>query len=289
MKISPVFTSAYTSKVSKNHSKNTSFKGIYVDYATDIGDEKKDIYPASFKSNDALLLNEIARRYPNQDCFIGRGAQGKPYIEFRERPEDVQVYKVNKFNRYSIDVNPDSKDYPCIPLILHKNSDYNALIGLPSKKSDNPSLPFTVQLGFELHKKLIERKYQILSVLGENESIDLGGETASQKAYKGIKELEIAVTRYLLECAFASINNPDLKVDSFNYQQVKENLAEKRKQDLLTGSSDTIETDLIGKKDICELIRQRYPDVEENKKRIKEITDYIKIMGISLDRPNGMQ
>ena len=46
---------------------------------------------------------------------------------------------------------------------------------------------------------------------------------------------------------------------------------------------------ILLKKDICELIRQRYPDVEENKKRIKEITDYIKIMGISLDRPNGMQ
>ncbi len=292
MKISPVFASNYTSKINRNSqdvlSKRNSFKGIYVDYDTDIGNEKEDVYPATFKNSDAVLLNEIARRYPNQDCFICKGANGKPRLEFRERANDVQVFRTNTFNQYMIEVNPKNKENPCVPLIIHENSDINSIIGIPSRFSHNPSLTFTILLGFELNKKLIEKKYQILDVMGENESIDLGGETPTDKAYNGIKELEIAVTRYLVECAFAAINDTSSAsgLSSFNLSKVQDDLIEKRKNNLMSGDAVVSDIDLLDGKDVLSVIMERYPNVDENKKRIEEIAEYIRIMGISLDYPD---
>ncbi len=289
MKISPV--SAFNIPLKQNADSksktlnNASFKGIYVDYTTDIGNAKAGVYPARFLAKDALMLNEIARKYPNQDCFICRGYGGKPRLEYRERPMDVQVFESTSFKQYKTEVNPDDKDYPCIPLIIHPDSDLNFLIGVPSYISTNPSLPFTVQAGFELHKKLIEKKYQILEILGKNESVDFGGETVTEKAHKAIEDIEIALTRYLVESAYAALTDraSASQIYSSNYPKVQSRLEERRKIDLTTSVAKQPNDDNSEEKDICEIVMQRYPDVEENKKRIKELTNYMRTMGISLE------
>ena len=73
MKISPICAKGYSYKSSHaslkrnaNEIKNKpiqnspSFKSIYVDYVADIGLAKEGMYPARFKPQDSLALNEIS-------------------------------------------------------------------------------------------------------------------------------------------------------------------------------------------------------------------------------------
>lgn len=99
----------------KNAEKNISFKGIYLEDITDVGNSKDGIFPARFKKEDALLLNKIAQAYPNQDCFIRKGLGSKPRLEYREKPPEVQVFSATLFDQYKVDIDPNDGEYPCVP------------------------------------------------------------------------------------------------------------------------------------------------------------------------------
>ena len=273
--------------------KDVAFKGVYVDSLAELGVVKKDSFPARFQTKDALLLNEIANQYPNQDCFICRQKFSKrPYLEYRERPEDVQCFDSGILRQYKTIVEVDDKDYPCVPLIIHDESDLSYIIGVPSYISLNPSLAYTVKAGYEVHKKLLETKYKFLDATGKNESIDFGGETVMDKAYALIKDIEIAVTRYLVECSYAALSDKASaqQIYASNYPKVQGRLGLKRRLDLTTSlaKQPLPSRDNSSKIDICEMAVKEYPNVQQNLKRIQEITEYMSKVGMTLDNSEDL-
>lgn len=293
MKISSIANtiSAFSQKHINNNQKNTtkpSFKGVYVEDIVDLGDVAETNSPPTFLPKDALLLNEIANEYPNQDCFIRKGYAGLPRLEYRERPPQVQMFTVGLARQYKTVIEPDDNNYPCEPLILYADSRLNRFIGTTSFISLNPSLPYTVKVGYELHKKLLEKKYQIMEIVGKTENVDLGEETLIEKAHKAIEDVEAAVTRYLLEASYAALTDRASaeQIYSKNYPKVQSRLDAKRKLDLLTSIAKRPELDVeeMRKKriDICELAMKNYPNFEENKKRIEYLSEYMANNGIVL-------
>ncbi len=290
MRISPV--SNVINSFSKNSVKNvngqrkTSFKGIYVEDIVDLGDVAEGNFPPEFLKKDALLLNEIAQEYPNQDCFIRKGYAGLPRLEYRERPPQVQMFTETIAKQYKTSIDPNDEEYPSEPLILYGDTNLNRFIGMTSFISLNPSLPYTVKVGFELHKKLLEKKYQIMEVIGKTDNIDLGDETLIQKAHKAIEDIEIAVVRYLMEssCAALSDRASASQIYASNYPKVQSRLDAKRHLDLVTSVAKRPELDLEeikkNKIDICDLAVKNYPNTEENKARIEELAEYMTQNGL---------
>lgn len=288
MKISAIST-AYNSFVKRKaeniqkqntNNKNVSFKGIYVEDIVDLGDVAESGFPSKFMKKDSLLLNEIAQDYPNQDCFIRKGYAGMPRLEYREKPPEVQNFTSSIFRQYNISIDPDDKDYPCEPLILYPDSNLNRMIGVTSFISLNPSLPYTVKAGYELHKKLIEKKYQIMDVIGRSDSVNLGEETLIEKAHKAIADVEAAVTRYLLESSYIALTNraSASQIYASNYPKVQSRLDAKRKLDLTTSTAKmpVINPDDATKKiDICEIAMKRYPDYKENQEVNESLLNYM--------------
>ena len=294
MKISSI-TNTISSLSPKNISNNNkaqttkpSFKAVYVEDIVDLGDVAVSDSPPTFLPKDALLLNEIAQEYPNQDCFIRKGYAGLPRLEYRERPPQVEVFTVGLARQYKTTIEPDDKDYPCEPLILYADENLNRFIGTTSFISLNPSLPYTVKAGYELHKKLIEKKYQIMDVVGKTKNVNLGEETLIEKAHKAIEDVEAAVTRYLLEAAYAALTDraSAQQLYASNYPKVQSRLEAKRRYDLVTSIAKRPELDVEKMRkeriDICELAMQNYPNFEENKKRIELLTKYMAEHGIVL-------
>ncbi len=266
---------------------NVSFKGIYVEDIVDLGEVAESGLPAKFLKKDALLLNEIAQDYPNQDCFIRKGYAGLPRLEYREKPPEVQNFTASIFKQYNVSINPDDRDYPCEPLLLYADSNLNRMIGMTSFISLNPSLPYTVKAGFELHKKLLEKKYQIMEVIGRSDSVDLGEETLVQKAHKAIADVEEAVKRYLLEASYAALTDraSASQIYASNYPKVQSRLDEKRKLDLTTSTAKLPRInpeDATKKIDICELAMKNYPDYNENKEANEKLLNYMANHGIIL-------
>ncbi|MCD7779144.1 MAG: hypothetical protein LUH05_00540 [Candidatus Gastranaerophilales bacterium] len=274
------------SSENNNQKKQPSFKSIYVEDIFDYGHvaDKEGQYE-EFYRKDALLLNEIAQAYPNQDCFISNAANHYPCLAYREKPPQVQKFSVNLAKQYTTSLDPKDKDYPVQELILYKDNigrELNKFFGVTSFISLNPSLPYTVKAGYELHKKLIEKKYQIMEIAGKNDAVSLGEESLNEKAHKAIEDIEIAVSRYLLESAFAALSDRASaeQIYQSNYPKVQTRLDAKRKLDLTT-SPDKLaqikeETDRKGKKyDICEMAMKTYPNVEENQKRINYLIKYM--------------
>ncbi len=300
----------YTKNILKNKksSKNTSFGSIYIEDSCRLGkaslSQNKQFLPKFFKS-DALLLNDIAQHYPNQDCFIRKGALDFPRLEYREKPPEVQIFTSSIFKPYRIDIDPYDKEYPAEPLLLYDKSERNCILGLSSYISLNPSLSFTVKAGYELHKKLIEKKYQIKDMLGRGSEADLGEENLIRKAHKEIEDVEVAVTRYLLESAYAVLSDkPSAKqIYASNYPKVQSRLDEKRRFDLTTSLAkqnalqEKIIEDRINSKmakevndssnekdkknksdtqlDICAMAMAKYPNKEENIRAIQELETYM--------------
>ena len=146
-------------KSNNNPEKNLSFKGIYLEDITDVGNSKDGIFPARFKKEDALLLNKIAQAYPNQDCFIRKGLGSKPRLEFREKPPEVQVFSATLFDQYKVDIDPNDEEYPCVPLIIPpdgEDSNLSFIIGVPSSISTNPSLPI-----LSSNSSFVTKKYSL--------------------------------------------------------------------------------------------------------------------------------
>ncbi len=269
-----------------NTASKPSFKGIYVEDIVDLGSVAESNTPPRFLKKDALLLNEIAQEYPNQDCFIRKGRAGLPRLEFREKPPEVQLFTETIAKQYKTSIDPNDKDYPVEPLILYADSRLNRFIGMTSFISLNPSLPYTVKVGFELHKKLLEKKFQIMEVLGKGDNVDLGEESLTKKAHEAIEDVETAVTRYLLEASYAALTDraSASQIYASNYPKVQSRLDAKRKLDLVTSIAKRPELDVEEMKknkiDICELAMKNYPNMEENKKRIDELSEYMAQHGI---------
>lgn len=273
---------------SQQQKSQPSFKGIYIEDVVDLGEVAASNTPPTFLPKDALLLNEIANEYPYQDCFIRKGNMGLPRLEFRERPPQVQVFTETIAKQYKATIEPNDEDYPTEPLLLYGDSNLNRFVGVTSYISLNPSLPYTVKVGFELHKKLLEKKYQIMEVIGKTDNLDLGDETLIQKAHKAIEDVETAVTRYLLEASYAALTDRATasQIYASNYPKVQTRMDAKRKLELTTSASKLPDLDVEqmrkNKVDICELAMQNYPNMEENKKRIQELSDYMFQNGIVL-------
>lgn len=286
--ISNIYNSfSQNKKISTNNTASKpSFKGIYVEDIVDLGSVAESNTPPRFLKKDALLLNEIAQEYPNQDCFIRKGRAGLPRLEFREKPPEVQLFTETIAKQYKTTIDPNDKDYPVEPLILYADSRLNRFIGMTSFISLNPSLPYTVKVGFELHKKLLEKKFQIMEVLGKGDNVDLGEESLTKKAHEAIEDVETAVTRYLLEASYAALTDraSASQIYASNYPKVQSRLDAKRKLDLVTSIAKRPELDVEEMKknkiDICELAMKNYPNMEENKKRIDELSEYMAQHGI---------
>ncbi len=276
-------------QINKDSGKNTpSFKSIYVEDIVELGDVAKSNEPPEFLPKDALLLNEIANQYPYQDCFIMKGYAGLPRLEYREKPPEVQIFYSTLAKNYRIDLEPNNEKYPSEPLLLYGDSALNRYIGMTSFVSLNPSLPYTVKIGYELHKKLIKKKEEILEMIGKTDDFDLGDDTIIQRAHKEIKDVELAVTRYLMEASYAFLTDPASakQIYKSNYPKVQSRLTEKRKYDLTTSIAKrpvlSLE-DLDNKEiDICDLAVKNFPNERENKERIEELTRYLREHGIVL-------
>lgn len=284
--IKNVFTSLQKTEV-KKHNKNTpSFKSIYVEDIVELGDVAKSNEPPQFLAKDALLLNEIANEYPNQDCFIMKGYAGLPRLEYREKPPEVQLFTSTFAKNYRIDLDPNDEEYPSEPLLLYGDSPMNRFIGMTSFVSLNPSLPYTVRAGYELHKRLIKKKEEILKVIGKTDDFDMGDDTLIGRAHKEIKDVELAVTRFLMEAAFSSLTDPATaqQIYKSNIPKVQSRLGEKRKYDLTTSLGNRPDMAELSKKkfDICEAALEKFPDEQENINRIEELMGYLKEHGLVL-------
>ncbi len=271
----------YISNNNKIQNKKPSFKGVYVEDCVYIGDECEEGYPPVFTQKDSLLLNSIAEQYPNQDCFIRKGYKNKPRLEYREKPPQVQIFKETPTKEYGIYIEPEDRDYPPEPLLLYGDSPLNKFFGVTTNMSINPSLPYTIKVGFELHKKLLEKKYQIMDFVGKTDFVDLGEDSVIKKAHKAIEEVETAVTRYLLEYSYASLTNKisSRQIYNGNFIRIQRGLSAMREYDLVTSIAKRPDIDPEelnkSKVDICEEAMQNYPNLEENKKRITELKEYM--------------
>ena len=197
-----------------------------------------------------------------------------PRLEYREKPPEVAIFHENYSQYYEYDVCPFDLEYPAVPLIIYPDSEFNEYIGLTSSISLNPSLPYTIKSGYELHKKVMEKKFQILDALGPVDKFDLGSDTVIEKSHESIDEPETAVTRYLLECAYAAMTDKSIAKNFYdsNSRRMQSTLSVKRRLDLVTPTSKQPgQIPSKDRKDICEIAMQEYPNTEENKAEIEKI------------------
>lgn len=287
MNIPSVSLNKCMNKPETSGNNSVSFKGIFIDKLVNLGNSKDRAYPPRLLKKDALLLNVIAQQYPNQDCFIRRGYADRPRLEYREKPPEVTFFEADFAKRYKISIDAVDKDYPCEPLIIYPDSPLNFIIGVPSYISTNPSLPYTVKAGYELHKKLIEKKMQIMDVIGKNDSVDFGGESVMQKAHKAIEEVEVAVTRYLVESAYAALADraSARQIYASDFPIIQDVLDNNRRLDLITSVAHqaSIKPQPPEEMDICDFAMKYYPKTSENIDRIKEITEYMHENGMTLE------
>ena len=273
----------------KKNKTNPSFKEVYIDALVELGRAGlTSKNPARFRTSDALLINRIAQQYPNQDCFIRKGLHGLPRLEYRERPVRVQYYEPLLADIFRLDIDPNDKEYPSEPLILYPESELSRFIGVPSFISINPSLSFTIKAGYEVHKKLMEKKYKIQEQIGKNDFINLGDKNIVQLAHEEIKEIETAVTRYLMESAYSALTDKASGEQIYheNFPKLQTRLEAERQMDITTSSANlpdvVLQKNTREEADICTFATEKYPDYEENKKRIKELEKIMLKKGISL-------
>ncbi|MBQ8886377.1 MAG: hypothetical protein IJY61_01580 [Candidatus Gastranaerophilales bacterium] len=266
-----------------NKSKDVSFGSIYVERNVDLGRTADSRFPPKLNRRDELLFNEIAQLYPNQDCFIRRGYSNYPRLEFREKPASLQVFTPTLADQYKIDIEPRDEENPCVELLLTKSDKIsNRIIGLQNYIAMNPSLAFTISAGFEVHKQMLDRKYTLLQLIGNGDEVDLGGKTVSEAAYEEIKPIEIAVKRYLLECAYAAIKDraSAAQIYGSNLPKVQTRLEANRKLDLTTSVADRVpvlDEELTKDRiDICEVATVTYPNMKENEERIKKLERFMR-------------
>lgn len=282
MKISSNINNSFLSQIQTTNKAqqkpNTSFGAIFVERGVDLGNAAESRFPPRFSRRDELLLNEIAQLYPNQDCYIRKGYCNFPRLEFREKPASVQIFKATPGERYRTEVDPADEDFPAVELLLHKDdTKANRIIGMQNFIATNPSLAFTISAGFEVHKKFLEIKYQIMKQFGSGDDVNLGQKDVNQLALERVKVTELAVKRYLLESALASLKDRASaeQIYASNLPKVQTRLEANRMLDLTTSVANRLpEVDgefLKDRIDICDLALSKYSKPEENEARIKEI------------------
>lgn len=307
MKISSVLGSLNPSTRKNNQLKkqtNTSFKGIFVNsgVTSTLLTVGKPRY--SFLPRNALNLNKVSYSYPNQDCFITKGYEECPALLYRERPIDVPMYTDTPYREFSIKYDKEEEPYQPIPLLLYPienypNEDYflskykyiNLFIGQCSQVSVNPSLEYTVSAGYELHKKIIDKKRQIEKAIGDtNAKIDFGGPSILDKAHKAIEEIEIAVARFLLESAYPVLLNRAKTRDETGHNNLRmlTKLEMDREYDLTTSLAKQKEDAATSDKsvnnfDICDFSMKYYPNIQENKAKIRELAEYMRENELTLE------
>ncbi len=270
-------------KAQKVHKDNISFKSIYLKDGVSYFDLVADEVVHEFSARDNLCLQDIANRYPYQDCFIEPGFQSMPALKYREKPPELPRYSENLAGQYVNYIDPEDPDNPAVTLLLDKEKPYALYYGVPSYVSLNPSLELTVQAGYELHKKLLEKKYEILDAVGKSSDIDFGEKTVTEMAHEAIADVETAVTRYLIESAYAALKDraSAAQIYASNYLLVQTRLKDKRRLELTRGYSELEEIrrkSLNGRSDekvpdICEIAMKKYPNTAENLKRIDALSE----------------
>ena len=277
-----VFSNPVQTFNKSNKTPNVSFGAIYVEKGIDLGMTAESRFPPRFSRRDELLLNEIAQLYPNQDCFIRKGYCCFPWLEFRERPASVQVFKASPGEKFKTEINSLDEEFPCVELLLHKDDEVaNRIIGMQNYIATNPSLAFTISAGFEVHKKFIQMKNEITKYFGSGDEVNLGKKDINQRALDAIKDTELAVKRYLMESAFAALKDKASaeQIYASNLPKVQTRLEANRNLDLTTSVANrdrVIDEELLKDRiDICEVALSTYPDADENKQRIKELEEYM--------------
>ena len=276
-----------------------AFKGIWAERTANIGTVSiQNSRPPVFLPKDALLINDIASRYPNQDCLISAG-DGRPYCEIlvREKPPAVDIYESDKSGNIKGMLVPSCRgndaEYPFISLVLNKTRKVNQFIAAPSSVSLNPSLPYTIKACYELHKRIMDSKYKVLDVVGSVDGVSFGEESLLEKALRMTAETEQALVRYLAECACDAVLDPASAKQTYEslFPKVQERLELKRNIDLRTPaakqpliSADNITSEKL---DICEMAEKKYPNPQNNEKRIKQIETFIDEKGYLFTMPDN--
>ena len=205
----------------------------------------------------------------------------------------VTFFKDSMNGLYTFGFDPNDPEYETVEMLLYKEKGkepykiphLNFILGVTSEKLTNPSLQYTIKMGMECHKKVMEKKYQLLEVLGKNEEQSLGDDSLIGKAHNAIEDYEVAALRHLLECAYIALTDKASirKIYESNNLQIKTILENKRKFDLVTS---TDKQPRIAKEpkseDICQQLTTTYPNTIENIERILELSKYMSEKGVTL-------
>lgn len=284
MKISSVsndFSFGTQTKNNPNKKSNTSFGSIYIDSDAYIGVCSETLNPPKFPRKDELLFNELAQLYPNQDCFIKSSDSNCPILEFREKPLDVQPFKVTLGDRYEFSINPEEEEYPCVELLLTKNDPPSAIvIGQLGIHENQRSLLNTIRAGFEVHKKLLEYKLKFLNEFGKGDRPSLGPKSVDELSHDLVSDLEMSVKRYLYESAFSSIFDRFTPTQLYGSEPVRiqNRLERNRNLELTTSATNRPlfldEEFTLTNVDICKEAVAHWPNYEENQERIDKLLEY---------------
>ena len=292
-----------------NKKTSASFKGIYIEDNVNLGLGGKRNIPPTFELKDALMLDKVAKEYSNQDCFIKGGNKGYPYLEYREKPPEVQVFNHTLSDVFRIDIDHRPSEYPFQPMLLKKDSGYAKFIGLPTYKTDAPSLPYTVKAGFELHKNIMDKKYKVLELIGDNDGYDIGKESIESRSYADVTDMESSLLRLLIELAYDNLQPEKVfkKDYAHNYVLDLEKLNNARIYDLSTTYSarppeekevpksvqkfpDDEDEEIYKPKepentsiDICDIAEKYYPNIEENAIVVQALVEDMDKKNMSLE------
>ena len=134
---------------------------------------------------------------------------------------------------------------------------------------------------------MLERKYQLIDLIGRTDVVDLGGKSISQKAYESIKEIEMAVKRFLIESAYIALTDraSGRQIYESDIPKIQSRLDMKRRYDLTTSVAKQAipQRRKEDRTDICELSVQQFPNYKENQDAIEQLTGYMREKGITLE------
>lgn len=283
MEISSVSNNLKFDTQNKNNknNKSVSFGSIYLDSKSYIGLISETLNPPKFPIKDELLFNELAQLYPNQDCFIKSAPNGQPVLQYREKPVGLQVFDISLGDRYSFSINPDEENNPCIELML-TSSDTIAtqVLGYQNEMYNNPSLVNTIKAGFEVHKKLLEKKLMFMKEIGKGDIPSLGPKSIDELSHDLVRDVELAVKRYLLESAFSSIFETISAHQRYGKEseRIQNKLERNRNLEMTTSATDRPlfldEEFTLNKVDICKESTERWPDYDDNRERVDKLLEF---------------
>lgn len=286
MEISSVSNKVNFGTLSKNNNKNVSFGSIYLDSNSYIGLISETLKPPKFPLKDELIFNEVSQLYPNQDCFIKSGDRGQPILQFREKPVGLQVFDVTLTDRYAFSINPEEENNPCVELILTKDDDIaTQVLGYQHKEYNEPSLATTIKAGFEVHKKILEKKLMFMKHIGKGDIPSLGPKSIDELSHDLVRDVELAVKRHVLEAAYSLTFEPVSA--SLRYgkeeERIEYKLGKNRNLEMTTSATKRPlfldpEFTLNGI-DICKRAMELWPDYDDNKERIDKLLEFFKNNG----------